>query len=92
MCTRIARGGGTRTSEDFARHLGRLRDSGTRDCAFLIGGPDGLQAALRAGAQETFALGPQTWPHLLVRALLAEQIYRAFAILVGHPYHRAQAR
>ena len=53
-------------------------------------GPDGLASSLRESAQEQFALGPQTWPHLLVRAMLAEQIYRAFAILSGHPYHRGR--
>jgi 23S rRNA (pseudouridine1915-N3)-methyltransferase len=57
---------------------------------FLIGGPDGLAPALRDGAEERLALGTQTWPHLLVRAMLAEQIYRAFAILSGHPYHRGR--
>jgi 23S rRNA (pseudouridine1915-N3)-methyltransferase len=80
------------TSEDFAKHLAKLRDRGIRDLAFLIGGPDGLAPALRDGAEERLALGPQTWPHMLVRAMLAEQIYRAFAILSGHPYHRSRAK
>jgi len=78
------------SSETFSGHIRRLADSGTRDLVFLIGGPDGLAPALRDGAQERLAFGPQTWPHLLVRAMLAEQIYRAFAILSGHPYHRAR--
>jgi 23S rRNA (pseudouridine1915-N3)-methyltransferase len=78
-------------SEAFARHLAKLRDSGVRDLAFLIGGPDGLASALKESANERLALGPQTWPHLYVRAMLAEQIYRAFAILSGHPYHRGRA-
>jgi len=82
--------GRTMSSEAFAAHLRRLADSGTRDLAFLIGGPDGLQPSLRESAQERLAFGPQTWPHLLVRAMLAEQIYRAFAILSGHPYHRGR--
>jgi len=82
--------GRTMTSEAFAKHLRRLADSGARDLAFLIGGPDGLKPSLREGAQERLAFGPQTWPHLLVRAMLAEQIYRAMAILAGHPYHRAR--
>jgi len=82
--------GRTIGSEAFATHLRRLGDSGTRDLAFLIGGPDGLPASLRERAQERLAFGPQTWPHLLVRAMLAEQIYRAFAILSGHPYHRTR--
>jgi 23S rRNA (pseudouridine1915-N3)-methyltransferase len=79
------------TSEAFARKLGKLRDSGTGDLAFLIGGPDGLAAPLRDSAEERLALGVQTWPHLLVRAMLAEQIYRAVAILSGHPYHRGRS-
>src|SRR5262249_47964240 len=83
-------GGRAMASEAFAKHLGKLRDTGTTDLAFLIGGPDGLAPALRKGAQETLAFGVQTWPHLLVRAMLAEQIYRAFAILSGHPYHRGR--
>jgi 23S rRNA (pseudouridine1915-N3)-methyltransferase len=82
--------GRTMPSEAFAKHLRRLADSGTRDLAFLIGGPDGLQPSLRDGAEERLAFGPQTWPHMLVRAMLAEQIYRAFAILSGHPYHRGR--
>jgi 23S rRNA (pseudouridine1915-N3)-methyltransferase len=77
-------------SEALARHLATLRDRGGRDLVFLIGGPDGLDRALREGAEERLALGPQTWPHLLVRAMLAEQIYRAFTILAGHPYHRGR--
>jgi 23S rRNA (pseudouridine1915-N3)-methyltransferase len=79
------------SSENFAAHLRRLADSGVRDVVFVIGGPDGLAASLRDGANERLAFGPQTWPHLLVRAMLAEQIYRAFSILSGHPYHRAKA-
>jgi 23S rRNA (pseudouridine1915-N3)-methyltransferase len=82
--------GRTMTSEDFARHLAKLRDRGTRDLAFIVGGPDGLAKSLREGADERLAFGPQTWPHLLVRAMLAEQIYRAFSILSGHPYHRGR--
>ena len=80
------------SSETFAHHLRRLGESGGRDLAFLIGGPDGLAPSLRDSANERLAFGPQTWPHLLVRAMLAEQIYRALAILSGHPYHRARAR
>jgi 23S rRNA (pseudouridine1915-N3)-methyltransferase len=83
--------GRSMTSEAFARHLAALRDQGLRDLVFLIGGPDGLSPALRTGARERLAFGPQTWPHLLVRAMLAEQIYRATAILSGHPYHRGVA-
>jgi 23S rRNA (pseudouridine1915-N3)-methyltransferase len=76
------------SSSEFAKLLADKRDQ-ARDIAFLIGGPDGLVPALRDGAAWKTAFGRQTWPHLLVRAMLAEQIYRAFAILAGHPYHRA---
>ena len=75
-------------SRAFAGRLARLRDDGTRRLVFLIGGADGLDPALIARADETLAFGPQTWPHALVRAMLAEQIYRAVAILGGGPYHR----
>ena len=84
--------GRTMSSEAFAKRLRQLADSGTRDLVFVIGGPDGLAPSLRDGAEERLAFGPQTWPHLMVRAMLAEQIYRAFAILSGHPYHRARAK
>src|SRR3954463_4823548 len=77
------------TSEDFAEMLGALRDAGTRDLAFVIGGPDGLSPLPGKKAGRSLAFGPQTWPHLLARALLTEQIYRAMTILSGHPYHRA---
>ena len=83
--------GRTLSSQAFAKHLAQLRDRGCRDLVFLIGGPDGLAPGLRDGAEERLAFGPQTWPHLLVRAMLAEQVYRAFAILSGHPYHRGHA-
>jgi 23S rRNA (pseudouridine1915-N3)-methyltransferase len=82
--------GRSMTSDAFAAHLGTLRDRGSRDLVFLIGGPDGLAPAIRNAANERLAFGVQTWPHLLVRAMLAEQIYRAFTILGGHPYHRAR--
>ena len=66
-----------------------MRDAGTRDLAFLIGGPDGLRRCPSVKPGRSLAFGPQTWPHLLVRAMLAEQIYRGMTILAGHPYHRA---
>ena len=83
-----ARGKGM-TSEDFAEMLGALRDAGTKDLALVIGGPDGLGTLPGIKAGRSLAFGPQTWPHMLVRAMLAEQIYRALTILAGHPYHRA---
>lgn len=83
-----ARGKGM-TSEDFAEMLGALRDAGTKDLALVIGGPDGLAALPGIKSGRSLAFGPQTWPHMLVRAMLAEQVYRALTILAGHPYHRA---
>ena len=59
-----------------------------RDVAFLIGGPDGLDPALREGAHERLRLSDLTLPHAMVRVLLAEQLYRAWSLMVGHPYHR----
>jgi 23S rRNA (pseudouridine1915-N3)-methyltransferase len=76
------------TSDAFAASLAQLRDSGTPDVLFVIGGPDGLATVILDRAQQRVAFGAQTWPHLLVRAMLAEQIYRALTILSGHPYHR----
>ena len=75
-------------SREFAARLARLRDEGHRHLAFAIGGADGLDASVLAAAAETIAFGPQTWPHALVRAMLAEQVYRAVTILAGGPYHR----
>lgn len=81
--------GDSLTSMQFAQHLGRWRDDGVAELAFLIGGADGLDAKVRAAAQLVLSFGRVTWPHLLMRALLAEQIYRAQQILDGHPYYRA---
>jgi 23S rRNA (pseudouridine1915-N3)-methyltransferase len=83
-----ARGKGM-TSDAFAEMLAAMRDAGARDLVFLIGGPDGLDPGPAIKSSRSLAFGPQTWPHLMVRAMLAEQIYRAFTILGGHPYHRA---
>jgi 23S rRNA (pseudouridine1915-N3)-methyltransferase len=77
------------TSDAFAEMLGAMRDAGARDLTFLIGGPDGLNPGPKVKPGRSLAFGPQTWPHLLVRAMLAEQIYRGMTILAGHPYHRA---
>lgn len=76
------------TSADFAAHLGRWRDEGRRAAAFLIGGPDGHAPAVFQAADLRLAFGRLTWPHRLVRVMLAEQLYRATSILAGHPYHR----
>lgn len=75
-------------SRDFAAHIAALRDQGERRVVFAIGGADGLDAAVLEAARSTLAFGPQTWPHALARAMLAEQIYRAVTILAGSPYHR----
>ncbi len=82
-------GGRARSSESFAAALSTWQESGIADCAFLIGGADGLAPSVLRRADERLSLGPMTWPHLLVRVMLAEQIYRAAAILADHPYHRA---
>ncbi|HEY4030405.1 MAG TPA: 23S rRNA (pseudouridine(1915)-N(3))-methyltransferase RlmH [Caulobacteraceae bacterium] len=75
-------------SRAFAGRLERLRDDGVRKLAIVIGGADGLAPEVLARADETLAFGVQTWPHALVRAMLAEQVYRAVTILAGSPYHR----
>lgn len=80
------------SSEEFARRLGCLRDSGRREAVFLIGGAEGLCPRLVADADLVLAFGPATWPHLLVRGMLVEQIFRAQEILAGHPYHRRGKR
>jgi 23S rRNA (pseudouridine1915-N3)-methyltransferase len=77
------------SSAAFAARLGAWRDAGVREARFLIGAADGLSDTERAAADLLLAFGPATWPHLLVRAMLAEQLYRATTILAGHPYHRA---
>jgi 23S rRNA (pseudouridine1915-N3)-methyltransferase len=76
------------SSAGFAKRIEGWRDAGTGDLAFVIGGADGLDASVLERAQLTLSLGPMTWPHMMVRALLAEQLYRAQSILAGHPYHR----
>jgi len=76
------------TTAEFARTLGGWRDEGRNSVDFIIGGAEGLTPALRRRADLVLSLGRMTWPHLLVRAMLAEQLYRASSILAGHPYHR----
>lgn len=75
------------SSPDFAAKLGGWRD-GARDVAFVIGGADGIAPALRAKADWSLSFGRMVWPHMLVRVMLAEQLYRAGQILAGTPYHR----
>ena len=81
--------GKTLTSEDFAAQLGRWQDDGVADLGFVIGGADGLAPEWRRNARLVLSLGAMTWPHMLVRVMLAEQLFRAQSILSGHPYHRA---
>ncbi len=76
------------SSRDFAARLAVLRDDGARHLALVIGGADGLDAAVTSAAIQTLSFGPQTWPHALARVMLAEQIHRAVTILAGSPYHR----
>lgn len=76
-------------SEDFSAYLARLRDRGISDLCFMIGGAEGYGGAVREAVNETMAFGQQTWPHRLVRAMLAEQLYRAVSIEAGLPYHKA---
>jgi 23S rRNA (pseudouridine1915-N3)-methyltransferase len=76
------------SSEQLAQRLGHWRQQG-QDLAFLVGGPEGHAPDVLAAAGETWSLGPLTLPHMLVRLLLAEQLYRAASLLANHPYHRA---
>jgi len=75
------------TSEDLATRLGRMRDEGS-PVAFAIGGADGLDQSVLRAARLRLSLGAMTWPHMLARVMLAEQLFRAQSILSGHPYHR----
>lgn len=76
------------SSLELAKALEQWRDRGTREARFLVGGADGHSAAERAAADRLLSFGPATWPHLLARAMLAEQLFRATSILANHPYHR----
>jgi len=76
------------SSRQLADRIAGWRDDGIRDIAFLIGGADGLDGRVRENADLLLSFGRVTWPHMLMRGMLAEQIYRAQCILAGHPYHR----
>lgn len=80
--------GRTYGSRAFSDHIAGLRDQGERRLVFAIGGADGLDRSVLEAARSILAFGPQTWPHALARAMLAEQVYRAVTILAGSPYHR----
>ena len=77
------------TSPEFADRLGTWRDEGRGEVAFVIGGADGLDIGLRQRADFALSFGRMVWPHMLLRAMLTEQLYRAASILAGSPYHRA---
>lgn len=76
------------SSRALSEHLATLRDGGARETLIAIGGPDGHAPDMRAQAALLLSFGAATWPHQLVRVMLAEQLYRAVSILSGHPYHR----
>lgn len=76
------------SSADFSSRLGAWRDAGRGDVAFVVGGADGVDGGLKRRADLVLSLGAMTWPHQLARLMLLEQLYRALAILSGHPYHR----
>lgn len=76
------------SSMEFARKLETWRDAGRREARFLIGAADGHDEPVRQHADVLMSFGPATWPHMLVRAMLAEQLFRATSILANHPYHR----
>lgn len=88
LCTMDERGQ-TPTSPEFAQMLAGWRDKGRQEVAFVIGGADGILPALRERADASISFGRMVWPHMLVRVMLAEQLYRAASILAGAPYHRA---
>ena len=77
------------SSEEFAELLGKWRDDGVREARFLIGAADGHGDAARGNADLLLGFGAMTWPHMLARAMLAEQLWRSTSILAGHPYHRS---
>ncbi len=80
--------GTVETSPKFARRIERWRDAGRSDLAFIIGGADGIDPSLRDEADHLLSFGAMVWPHMMVRVMLAEQLYRAASILSGGPYHR----
>lgn len=80
--------GKSMTSPEFAELLANWRDQGRAEAAFVIGGADGIDPALRASAHMSLSFGQMVWPHMLARVMLTEQLYRAASILSGAPYHR----
>ncbi|MBF0293940.1 MAG: 23S rRNA (pseudouridine(1915)-N(3))-methyltransferase RlmH [Magnetococcales bacterium] len=88
MSVALDSGGRMYSSEAFARQLDLWRQDAPSEIIFIIGGPDGLAPALKSAASHTLSLGPMTFPHMLVRVLLFEQLYRAMTLWHGLPYHR----
>ncbi|MFN4226485.1 MAG: 23S rRNA (pseudouridine(1915)-N(3))-methyltransferase RlmH [Hyphomonas sp.] len=88
-CLRLDEAGENIASAELSRRLAAWRDDGQRDLVFLIGGAEGFSGEVRRAVPKAMAFGAQTWPHRMVRAMLAEQIYRAMTILAGTPYHKA---
>ena len=80
--------GKVETSPAFAKRLGNWRDAGRGDLALVIGGADGIDPSLRSQADHSLSFGSMVWPHMMVRVMLTEQLYRAASILAGSPYHR----
>ncbi|MEK6746580.1 MAG: 23S rRNA (pseudouridine(1915)-N(3))-methyltransferase RlmH [Pseudomonadota bacterium] len=76
------------SSREFSEHLGNWQQQGISSFAFVIGGADGLDASVLKKAKLAWSFGRVTWPHMLVRGMLAEQLYRSYSVLSGHPYHR----
>ncbi len=89
ICLRLDEAGENLTSKELARRLAAWRDEGLRDTVFCIGGAEGFSPEVRRLVPKAIAFGAQTWPHRLVRAMLAEQVYRALTIIAGTPYHKA---
>jgi len=81
--------GAALSSAQWASEIGKARDGGAPAYALVVGGPDGLDPALREKADRVLSFGAMTWPHQLARVMAAEQLYRSVSILAGHPYHRA---
>ena len=88
ICVILDERGQALASVELAKKLESWRDGGKREARFIIGAADGHDAAQREQADLQLSFGPATWPHLLVRAMLAEQLFRATSILANHPYHR----
>ncbi len=89
MIVALDENGSVLSSKKFAGEIGRWRDDGMRHLVFVLGGADGLDVQLVKQAGRVISLGRMTWPHQIARILLCEQLYRAMAIITGHPYHRS---